>query len=146
MARPNGFVLDTNILIALIRDNDLGKYIDRTYQLTFGTAAFYLPIVTHGEAHSLALQWHRYYAKRATLDSLLDTILPLDIAYSDMIAAYAMLDHASHTIGINMGKNDLWIAALAHVHDLTLLTTDRDFDHLIAANLIDGVWIDPKSK
>jgi len=61
MARPNGFVLDTNILIALIRDNDLGKYIDRTYQLTFGTAAFYLPIVTHGEAHSLALQWHRYY-------------------------------------------------------------------------------------
>lgn len=30
----------------------------------------------------------------------------------------------------NMGKNDLWIAATASALDLTLLTTDRDFDHL----------------
>jgi hypothetical protein len=45
-----------------------------------------------------------------------------------------------------MGKNDLWIAALAKFHDLTLLTTDHDFDHLIASNEIDGVWIDPNSK
>ena len=29
-----------------------------------------------------------------------------------------------------MGKNDLWIAATASVLDLTLLTTDKDFDHL----------------
>ena len=30
----------------------------------------------------------------------------------------------------NMGKNDLWIAATTHVLDLTILTTDNDFDHL----------------
>ena len=30
----------------------------------------------------------------------------------------------------NMGKNDIWIAATASVYDLTLLTTDKDFDHL----------------
>jgi tRNA(fMet)-specific endonuclease VapC len=29
-----------------------------------------------------------------------------------------------------MGKNDLWIAATAHVLDLTILTSDKDFDHL----------------
>lgn len=29
-----------------------------------------------------------------------------------------------------MGKNDLWIAAAAHVTGATLLTTDADFDHL----------------
>jgi tRNA(fMet)-specific endonuclease VapC len=29
-----------------------------------------------------------------------------------------------------MGKNDLWIAATAHVYEATLLTTDNDFDHL----------------
>jgi len=29
-----------------------------------------------------------------------------------------------------MGKNDLWIAATAHVVDATILTTDKDFDHL----------------
>lgn len=30
----------------------------------------------------------------------------------------------------NMGKNDLWIAAIASVFDMTLLTTDADFNHL----------------
>jgi len=34
------------------------------------------------------------------------------------------------TTSRNMGKNDLWIAATAHVSNAILLTTDRDFDHL----------------
>jgi tRNA(fMet)-specific endonuclease VapC len=29
-----------------------------------------------------------------------------------------------------MGKNDLWIAASAHVLGATLITTDNDFTHL----------------
>ena len=30
----------------------------------------------------------------------------------------------------NMGKNDLWIAATASLLNLTLVTTDNDFNHL----------------
>jgi len=29
-----------------------------------------------------------------------------------------------------MGKNDIWIAATAKVLNVTLLTTDNDFNHL----------------
>ena len=29
-----------------------------------------------------------------------------------------------------MGKNDIWIAATASTFNLTLVTTDKDFDHL----------------
>jgi predicted nucleic acid-binding protein len=29
-----------------------------------------------------------------------------------------------------MGKNDLWIASLAAILNLELITTDADFDHL----------------
>ena len=29
-----------------------------------------------------------------------------------------------------MGKNDLWIAATAAIHNATLLSTDADFEHL----------------
>ncbi len=35
----------------------------------------------------------------------------------------------------NMGKNDLWIASAATVLKATLLTTDKDFDHLDKAFL-----------
>ena len=36
----------------------------------------------------------------------------------------------------NMGKNDLWIAATASILNITLLTSDKDFDHL------NGVYLD----
>jgi tRNA(fMet)-specific endonuclease VapC len=29
-----------------------------------------------------------------------------------------------------MGKNDVWLAATAHVGNFTFVTTDHDFDHL----------------
>ena len=40
-----------------------------------------------------------------------------------------------------MGKNDLWIAATASAFDITLVTTDRDFDHL-NEEFIDVKFID----
>jgi len=54
MPRPNGYLLDTNVLVALVRNNDLGKYLDRTYQLTAGIHAFYVSIVVLGEVRALA--------------------------------------------------------------------------------------------
>lgn len=41
-----------------------------------------------------------------------------------------------------MGKNDLWIAACAKAASATLLTTDKDFSHLIPEYL-DGEIVDP---
>ncbi len=34
-----------------------------------------------------------------------------------------------------MGKNDLWIAAVANVSQAALMTTDSDFDHLSPSHL-----------
>jgi len=56
--------------------------------------------------------------------------------------AYVKIDVYSEGIGRTMGKNDLWIAATANVTSATLLTTDKDFDHLDGA-FINRVWIDP---
>lgn len=43
-----------------------------------------------------------------------------------------------------MGKNDLWIAATAHVLGAHVLTTDKDFDHL-APHFLSYSWIDPNA-
>lgn len=43
-----------------------------------------------------------------------------------------------------MGQNDMWIAATAKATGATLLTTDRDFDHLQGEH-IRRVWLDPDS-
>ena len=41
----------------------------------------------------------------------------------------------------NMSKNDLWIAATAYVTNATLVTTDKDFDHL--NEFIKVTYLDP---
>ncbi len=73
--------------------------------------------------------------------SLLTKIIIIDINSSDtdLLHAYSQIDAYSKgklpgnplgTSAINIGKNDLWIAATAIVANATLLTIDGDFDHL----------------
>jgi predicted nucleic acid-binding protein len=45
----------------------------------------------------------------------------------------------SMTLGVKMGKNDLWIAATTLVIGGALLTTDSDFDHLLPHVLVERV-------
>jgi tRNA(fMet)-specific endonuclease VapC len=60
------------------------------------------------------------------------------------LSSYALIDTYSRNMGINMGKNDLWIAAAAHTTGATLVTTDRDFDHL-HTKFIQRLWVPPQS-
>jgi len=74
-------------------------------------------------------------AKKQQALFLLGYLVRVGIDSPDVLSAYAIIDADSRRSGIKMGKNDLWIAATAHVTGATLLTTDRDFDHLEPAFL-----------
>jgi len=82
------------------------------------------------------------------LDNFLNTIKIVDVNRLS-INIYAGIDAYSQKLNPdfesysfatprNMGKNDLWIASLAAMLGLTLVTTDADFDHL------NGVFFDVK--
>ena len=71
--------------------------------------------------------------------NFLDRTIIYPIKTEAIINKYAEIDAYSQgkhptielpTSARNMGKNDLWIAATASVLDATLLTMDKDFDHL----------------
>jgi predicted nucleic acid-binding protein len=75
---------------------------------------------------------------------LLSYFQRLSIDTDDVLQAYALIDTFSERSGCTMGKNDLWIAAVAHVAGASLLTTDKDFDHLDPLFLT-REWVDPSS-
>lgn len=145
MATSVGFLLDTNVLIALIRANPLGEAIDQRYRLRSSLNRSMICVVTAGEMFSLARQFGWAQAKRDDLQALLDEVVWIDIGHPDILDAYGDIDHTSRTMGKKMGKNDVWIAATANVTKTTLLTTDLDFDHL-HNSYIDRIWIDPATK
>lgn len=135
------FVLDTNIVLAALKDHAVWKHVQATHALGADDALVMISAVTMAELLSLAEQNGWGTPKKEKLGKLLRRYVVIDISHNDppMMEAYARIDAFSqgrlvgHTLGFssrNMGKNDLWIAATAFVTKAMLITTDADFDHL----------------
>ena len=123
-------VLDTNILLHLLRGKHAGQVIESIYKVSQRTPRAIISVVSKGELRSLAYQFEWESEKHERLDAMLASLPSADISHSAIHKAYAELDFSSHALGIKMGKNDLWIAATTYVVGGVLLTTDGDFDHL----------------
>ena len=123
-------VLDTNVLLHWLRGQDAGTKLRALYELGARRPRPIVPVVVKGELKSLALQFKWGESKQLALDALLRELPIADISSELVTQAYARIDFESHNVARRMGKNDLWIAAVACVLDATILTTDKDFDHL----------------
>ncbi len=130
-------LLDTNILLYITRDESEHKLLDFINPMFKDIHISYVSIA---EIESIAFQnnWGKKKVKR--LEGLLDAcqIIKVDDfllrAYVE-IDAFSQRNHPdfltySFASSRNMGKNDLWIAATASLLNLSLVTTDSDFDHL----------------
>jgi len=141
------YLLDTNVVLALVRGNALGQHLDDRFGLRAAKVRPLVSIVTHGEIKVLAHRNNWGPKKLAALDLALDNLVAIDVNRPAVIDAYVEIDLHSqnHPDGArNMGKNDLWIAASARAAGAILLTTDRDFEHL-TPDLLQVETIDPKS-
>ncbi|WP_084610933.1 type II toxin-antitoxin system VapC family toxin [Archangium violaceum] len=137
-------VLDTNVLVHLLRKKGpAGALLEQEYAIGTRRPRVLVPVVVKGELKSLAFQFGWGPEQQLGLDSLLAQLPTVDISSSLVIGAYAKLDHLSRQSGRSMGKNDVWLAAVAHVQSAVLLTTDKDFDHLSPAHLR-VEYIDPE--
>ena len=130
------YVLDTNIILLSMRSEEFKEYI---YQNFLKNNMAIICVVTEGEIYSLATRNGWRERKIKLLDELLENYIVADIHSKDVTKMYAQIDAFSQGrlktmksdfSARNMGKNDLWIAAISAVLNATLLTTDNDFEHL----------------
>ncbi len=136
------YLPDTNILVHFVRQSLLYQQVIVNYPLAPNSSASHLSIVSVGEILSLAeqLNWGTARIQQAEAFIARSHVYPLE--YSGIIPAYITLDNESRRAGRKMSDNDLWIAATARVIGATLLTTDKDFDHL-HPNFLLREWVDP---
>ncbi len=141
LTAPPLYVLDTSILVHYIRDDALGQRIETTYSLLTTPTTPLISIVTEGEIRSLAIRRGWGPTRLRRLESWLGRFVSVPLSRPGLIEAYAVIDAHSQSTGRAMGKNDVWIAATAHVTDAILLTTDLDFEHL-HPTFLERAWID----
>ena len=108
------YLLDTNIVLALMRSNALGKSIEATYGLQASLNRSLISVVTVGEM-LLPRSPVRLGRASSALEAMLRQLVWIDINDSQILDAYGEIDHASRALGRKMGKNDVWIAATARV-------------------------------
>jgi len=135
-------VLDTNILIHYFKNSSLVPTIQNYIEQHNIVST--ISVVTKAEILSIAKRNNWGSKKLNMLHTLLANLNYFDIEYNniELMNAYVTIDAFSqgkipapnrqmlNNSSRNMGKNDLWIAATAHVLNAVSLTTDNDFDHL----------------
>lgn len=140
-----GYLLDTNILVHLIRGDETGKRIDERFGLRENRLVCAISVVTVGEMLSLAQRREWGANKMQTLEKILGQLLQIDLGDRSILEAYAAIDNFSKDRTHDMGKNDIWIAATAKATGYTLLTNDKGFQHLHDIQ-IKCIYIDPDKK
>ena len=133
------FLFDSNIVLHYVRQSAVMIQIEQDFDpFGLGNEAW-MCVVSKGELRSIAIQNQWGNPRRQRLEELMNDFYPADIFSEETIDRYAEIDAFSQNklpgkpLGLtarNMGKNDLWIAAAAHILGAKLLTTDSDFDHL----------------
>lgn len=135
MTAASGLVLlDTNIVLFLVRGNDFGRRIDAAYNLRQRPERPLISVVNVGELLGFARYRSWGEGLVAKLRAFLDELVIVDINDA-VVEKYAFFHDLSLKNGKHTGQNDLWIAATAAVASAKLLTTDGDFDPLAGEHL-----------
>ena len=88
-------LLDTSVILPLVRGNALGKHIDQRFGLQASAQRPFVSVVSLGEVRVLAKRNDWGEAKLQALSSALDNLVVVDINHPAVIDAYVELDLVS---------------------------------------------------
>jgi tRNA(fMet)-specific endonuclease VapC len=145
VSSPNGLLsLDTNVVVFSIKAGAVARKIALEAKIREYADRPLISAITAGELLAFAQRNNWGIARMQRLKEHLSSLVVVGIDHEKVIASYAAIDTFQKKNGLNIGQNDVWIAATARAIDACLITTDRDFDCL-HGQFVNRVWIDPKT-
>ena len=120
---PGRYLFDTSVLIGLLRgDVQIRQKLDEGGE-------FYTSVVVLGELYFGVRRSEQGERNRQRLDAMVSSlaVLPIERLTAEV---YSRLKGELRDSGQPIPDNDLWVAATAHQHGLTLVERDRHFEAL----------------
>ncbi len=124
-----GKILDSNIIIDLFRKDEL------TIEKIRNISPVYIPVIVLGELYYGANLSSQVKKRKLEVDGLSTKVILLDCT-KETAAIYGELKAQLKKKGKKIPENDIWIAAIAIQHNLSLLTNDKHFGY------VDGLKIE----
>jgi len=122
------YLVDTNVIIAALKEEE-----DAVRQLNALGEVFVSSIVI-GELYFGAVKSEHPTANVQRIDQLCERIALL-CCDQDTARAYGEIKAALRALGRPIPENDIWIAATAIQHGLTLITRDAHFESVAGLSL-----------
>lgn len=120
---PGSHLLDTSIVIPYrANDPSVVRELEKAESV-------FLPVVTVGELLFGALKSPRSEENRQWIETFVGRIALLDCDL-ETARIYADIRNALRLAGKPIPENDLWIAAIALQHNLTLVARDKHFQEV----------------
>jgi tRNA(fMet)-specific endonuclease VapC len=119
----NSFVLDTNIIAALLKgEAGIADKIDKAIKV-------YIPIIVLGELYYGALYSSHVQKNIRNIQKVIAryTVLLID---EETTSSYGNIKTSLRKKGKPIPENDIWIAAIALRHNLTVITRDKHFKEI----------------
>ena len=135
-------LLDTSIVLHLVRGRATGEALDRSFGLRTRSDRPLISIISVGELLAFAEQRSWGSAKVDRLKELVQELIVVDVRNRSVMDRYAEIDTYMVRHGHVVGDNDVWIAATASAAGSVLLTTDRDFDPM-HERFLTRIYFDP---
>ncbi len=140
IAKDRLILLDTNILVHVLRGKEAGRWLNTTYQLDRREYRPLISAVSFGELLALAEKWRWAPKRREKIYELLRAFVVVGIKNEVILENYAKLSTYWERAGKRLEQNDLWIAASAVATGAILITTDVDFKKLTKSIHVE--WVD----
>ena len=120
------YLLDTNIVIGLFANES-----SITEKIKSVSSRIFIPSIVFGELFYGTEQSGKKEENRKKIDALaqVSSVLECDL---DSARQYGKIKSRLKNNGTPIPENDIWIAALAQQHELTLVTRDKHFDNVEA--------------
>lgn len=116
-------LLDTNIIVALFKDDE------NVRTKIAASAEVFVPAIAIGELyygaqHSAKVEKNMKQVREFAAAS---TVLPVELTTAEH---YGQIKNDLKTKGRPLPENDVWIAAIARQHSLTVVTRDQHFKEI----------------
>ena len=129
------YLLDTNILIDLIKEDE--KIVARIEEAD----NVYMPVNALGELYYGAYNSTQLTKHLAETIAIEKNIIVL-VTTASTAKVYGQIKSKLKKMGNPIPDNDIWIAAIAMEHDLTVLTGDKHFQAIDGLKL--ELWVKSK--
>jgi len=126
-------LLDTGVLIHLVRNDATGQAIEEEHSLAARMERPLLSTVVEAEVRVFAALQKWGHGKLERLDDLLAELVRVGAGLPEVVEAYIELAPVAQRQGqaiATQNQNDLWIAATARATGAVLYTCDKDFQFL----------------